>query len=55
MIVLVVGEVFAWMRRNVMSVDESEVWIAPMYWCSFVKEEGRREDIQSRTSLVEVN
>ena len=47
--VFVVGVLFACMRRNVVSLDSSDVWIPPMYWRSFVNEEGRREEIQSRT------
>ena len=44
-----VGGFFAWMRRNVVSVDDPVGQIAPMYCCSFVREEGNREEIQSKT------
>ena len=50
-----VGVVFAWMRRNVVSLDEPDGQMAPMYCWMLVSEEGRREEIQDSLSLVEVN
>ena len=66
---LAVGVMFAWRRRNVVSLDSSEMLvnsseafedsfeqeIPPMYCRSFGREEGRREEIQSRTCVSEVN
>ena len=52
---LAVGVSFAWRRRNVVSVDDPEGQIAPMYCCSLVRDDGRREEIHDRTSLLDVN
>ena len=52
---LPVGVFLAWMRRNVVSLDDPEGRTAPMYRFSFVKEEGRSKEIQSRACVLEVN
>ena len=49
------GVFFAWMKRNVVSLDDSDGQIAPMYCRSVVRDEGRREEIHDRTSVDEVN
>ena len=46
---LAVGVFFVWLRRNVVSVDDPDGQIAAMYCRSFVKDEGRREEIHERT------
>ena len=53
--VLAVGVFFAWMRRNVVSVDDPDGQTAPMYCRWFVKDEGSREEIHDRTCVEDVN
>ena len=46
---LAVGVFLVCMRRNVVSVDDPEGRIAPMYCRSLVSDDWRREEIHERT------
>ena len=50
-----VGIFFAWMRRKMVSLDDPDGRIAPMYCRSFVMDEGRRDEIHGKISVAEVN
>ena len=52
---LAVGVALACSRRNVVSVDDPDGRTAPMYCRSLVRDEGRREEIHDRTSVLDVN
>ena len=52
---LAVGVLFAWMRRNGVSLDAPEGWMAPMYCRWLGSDDGRRKVTQDSLSLLEVN